>query len=575
MTIAEANLRWAFSLVDGMASAGVNHAVISPGSRSTPLVLACEQHPEIRLHVQVDERSAAFFALGLAKHMQCPALVIGTSGSAPTHWFPAVVEADMGHTPLVLLSADRPPEMRDWGVNQTIDQTRLFGTHVRAFHDPGTPGEGMPSLGFARALGRKAVQQSTWPRPGPVHVNLPLREPLVPERPLALSPGRIQGTPPIAPRLAPDHTLVRQVARHLGGRPGLIVCGPLPPTETLRPELAALAASLECPILADPLSGLRFGTRDRRRLLVRYDAFLRHPEPSAGLAPDWVLRFGAAPVSKPLIQFLERHQHSRHILVAPHGDWPDPWHRSADILRADPATLCAELCSADLDPAPQDWVRSWLAWEQRAAAPPPAPGPEDPPYEDAVIAEILRQLPPAATLFSANSLPIRQLDSWSGTAAKPLRILGNRGASGIDGNVSTLLGLAAAGAKPAVGLIGDLALFHDLNGLLLARKLDATLVVLNNGGGAIFGYLPQAQLPGFQAHWLTPTGLDPANIANLFGLAFRRVQRQCEFAPALAGALGQPGVKLIEVQIDRERSQLRHEAYWRAFAGEPGSTAQP
>lgn len=572
MTVAQTNLRWAFTLVDGMVSAGVRDAVISPGSRSTPLVLACEQHPEIRPHVQVDERSAAFFALGLAKQRGHPALVIATSGSAPTHWYPAVIEADEGHTPLVLLSADRPPELRDWGANQTIDQTRLFGTHVRAFHDPGPPAGDIDSLGFAGALGRKVVHQSVWPRPGPVHVNLPLYEPLVPEAPLPLSPGRARGAPPVPPRLVPNQTLVRQVARLLSGRPGIIVCGPLPDTASLGAEVTALAAALECPILADPLSGLRFGMRDRRRLVVRYDAFLRHPASTAGLCPEWVLRFGAVPVSKPLLQFLERHRHSRHVLVAPHGDWPDPWHRSTEVFRADPTTLCAELCGAELDPAPSQWLRNWLARERQAAVTPPPVGPDDPPYEDTVIAELLGQLPPGATLFSSNSLPIRQLDCWSGSAAKPLRILANRGASGIDGNVSTLLGLAAAGAQPTVGLIGDLALFHDMNGLLLARPLEATLVVLNNGGGGIFGYLPQARLPGFQAHWLTPTGLDLGKIAALFGLRFRRVQRQGEFGPALAEALATSGVNLVEVQIDRECSQLRHQVYWDALAGEPGST---
>ena len=570
--IAETNLRWAFTLIDGLASCGVRHAVISPGSRSTPLVLACDQHPEIRVHVQIDERSAAFFALGLAKHAERPAVVIATSGSAPSHWYPAVIEADQSQTPLILLSADRPPELRDWGANQAIDQTRLFGPHVRAFHDPGPPSQDAASLGFAGALGRKLVHQSLWPRPGPVHINLPLREPLVPAAPLALAPSRAGARLPAMPRLAPDQTQVRQAARHLSGRPGVIVCGPALAAAQPSAELSALAAALECPILADPLSGLRFGTRDRRRLLARYDAFLRHPEPAAGLAPDWVLRFGAVPVSKPLLQFLERHSHSRHILVAPHGDWPDPLHRATEILRVDPAALCAELCSTDLDPAPQGWLQSWRAWEQRATVPGPIGGPEDPACEDAIITELLGQLPAGATLFSGNSLPVRQLDSWSGTAAKPLRILANRGASGIDGNVSTLLGLGAAGARPVVGLIGDLALFHDLNGLLLARQLDAVLVVLNNGGGGIFGYLPQAGLSGFRDLWLTPTGLDPADIATLFGLGFRRVRRQGEFAPALATSLATPGVTLIEVQIDREHSQRRHQSYWDTLASGPGLT---
>lgn len=574
-TDAETNLRWAFALVDGLASHGVRHAVISPGSRSTPLVLACQQHPELRSYVQVDERSAAFFALGLAKQARRPTLLIATSGSAPTHWYPAVVEASQGQTPLVLLSADRPPELQDWGANQTIDQTRLFGSHVRGFYDPGPPVEGPESLRFAAALGRKAVHQSLWPRPGPVHINLPLREPLVPAAPLALVPSRAGGRPPPTPRLTPDQTQLRKAARQMSGRPGLIVCGPMPGADAPSAELTTLAAALECPVLADPLSGLRFGAQDRQRLLARYDAFLRHPEPAVDLAPDWVLRFGAMPISKQLLQFLDRHKHSRHILVAPHGDWPDPLHRSTEILRANPAALCAGLLELGLDAAPQSWLKPWLGWERHTAALEQTGDPSDLPCEYVVIRELIRQLPAGAVLFSGNSLPIRQLDTWSGTGAKPLRILANRGSSGIDGNLSTLLGLAAAGARPVAGLIGDLALFHDLNGLLLARELHAVLVVLNNGGGAIFGYLPQAGLAGYRSHWLTPTGLDPAHMAMLFGLAFQRVQQQGELTPALAAALAAPGVTLIEVQIDPELSQRRHQAYWDTLAGGSGLARVP
>jgi 2-succinyl-5-enolpyruvyl-6-hydroxy-3-cyclohexene-1-carboxylate synthase len=349
----------------------------------------------------------------------------------------------------------------------------------------------------------------------------------------------------------------------------------MPQIEPPRSELAALAAALECPILADPLSGLRFGTPDRGRLLARYDAFLRHPEAAESLAPEWVLRFGAMPVSKQLSDFMRRHGHSRHILVAPHGDWPDPLHRSTEVFRTEPGALCTELIKLGLDAAPQSWLARWRSWERWAVPPGPVGDREGPPCEDIIIPELLSRLPAGAVLFSGNSLPIRQLDTWSGTAAKSLRILANRGASGIDGNLSTWLGLAAGGANPAVGLVGDLALFHDMNGLLLAQQLRAVLVVLNNGGGGIFGYLPQTRLSGYQTHWLSPTGLQPARIAELFGLSFHRVQRQGAFGPALDTALAGPGVTMIEVQIDRELSQRRHQAYWQALVGGGGPSARP
>ena len=222
-----------------------------------------------------------------------------------------------------------------------------------------------------------------------------------------------------------------------------------------------------------------------------------------------------------------------------------------------------------LAPAPNGWLSRWQALEQLAADACPPLAPEQPVSEDGVIGELLRHLPPHALLFSGNSLPIRQLDSWCVGRTEPLRILANRGASGIDGNVSTLLGLAAAGTNPVVGLLGDLALLHDSNGLLAAPGLQATIVVLNNGGGGIFGYLPQAGLAGFERHWLTPQGLDLAQLAALHRLGHTRVHRQHQFGPALRANLKAPGVNLIEVMLERATSQARHRDYWRRIGSRP------
>lgn len=581
---ANTNLLWASALLAGLAGTGVRHVVISPGSRSTPLVLACERQPGLTSHVLVDERCAGFFALGLAKAERRPVALICTSGTAAANWYPAVVEANHGRVPLILLTADRPPELQGWGANQTIDQLRLFGSHVRAFHGL-APAEASPAaLRVVRALGARAVEQSRWPLPGPVHINVPLREPLVPEAGQDLSsplsppvPERgahVAATEEIPrilhPTLQPPPQAVAALAQRLSGRAGLIVCGGAAYDGDFPDAVTRLAQILDCPILADPLSGLRCGPHDRSRILCRYDAFLRRRSFTAAHRPDWILRFGDLPVSKTLQHYLESQPEALHILVEPHGLWPDPLHLTTDLVRTDPTALCAALAAAGAAAAPEGWMREFLAQERLAQELSRCGTDDDRPYEGAVVADLNRLLPAGSILFSGNSMAIRDLDGFLGPREQPLEIHANRGASGIDGNLSTLFGLAAAaGDRPVVGLVGDLAFYHDMNGLLAARGRDATIILLNNNGGGIFRYLPQATLPGFARHWLTPTDLDFEHAARLYGLRYRRVERQAEFADALAAALARPGPDLIEVMIDGEASAARHRAYWTAVAETP------
>jgi 2-succinyl-5-enolpyruvyl-6-hydroxy-3-cyclohexene-1-carboxylate synthase len=559
------NLRWAYALVDGLAAAGVRRVILSPGSRSTPLVLACRRHPLVHTRVHLDERGAAFFALGQALADGLPSAVIATSGSGPAHWYPAVLEASLSRVPLLLLSADRPPELQDWGANQTLDQQRLFGVHVREFHAAGLPEDRPKGLRQIRALGIKAVEQSLWPQPGPVHLNLPFREPLVPRAPASRWPAGVGAPfrlwPPVA---EPCQAQLEALARSLRGRPGLLVCGPT----TWRPELGvavtALARRLDAPILADPLSGLRFGPWDRSRVLTRYDAFLRisrlrrAPRPPA---PAWILRLGRPPVSKTLRAYLSR-QRVPQVLLAPDGGWPDPEQCATDLVRADPVRLCQRLTEQVAPADHSDWIAPWLAAEAELTPDLAEEVRRGMAFEGLVVQELVRTLPPGSLLFSGNSLPIRQLDTWSGSGERGPRLICNRGASGIDGNLATLLGLASVASGPVVGLVGDLALAHDLNALLAARGLDALAIVLSNGGGGIFGQLPQAGLADFEHCWLTPQGLELSKVAALFRASHRRVERQGELAPALQAALGEPGLRLIEVVIDRHYSLARHLAYW-------------
>jgi 2-succinyl-5-enolpyruvyl-6-hydroxy-3-cyclohexene-1-carboxylate synthase len=565
---ARATLRWCTALVRGLQDGGVRRVVLSPGSRSTPLVLACTQMHRLRLHVLLDERSAAFFALGLMKAEDAPVAVLATSGSAPANWYPALIEAAQDDLPLVLISADRPAELQGCGANQTADQVQLFGRRVRGFFQAADPADNPEALRYARALGVRAVDRSRRPWPGPVHVNVPLREPLVPDGPwpdpgpgdhAQLQPVRIE-----APIAQPDPDLLASLGRQLAARRGVIVCGRGRFAPGFAEALTHLAGRLGAPLFADPLSGLRFGGHDRSGLLTRYDAFLRAPGAARALRPEWLLQLGGLPVSKALLGYMETAGET--LVAAPHGPWADQFHRASRVLYGDPEAVCRGL-AAELAPgsgAESAWLQGFLSRERAcrdALAAMTAP-----PLEAEVMAVLERHCPEGSRLFCANSMSIRDADSFLAGSERRIRLVGNRGVSGIDGNVSTVLGLAAADGGPVVGLLGDLALLHDAGGLQAAGGVDAVLVVFNNGGGAIFGYLPQARLPGFEAYWLTPAGLDLERLAQLYRIGFRRARDATEFEDALAAVLRASGVSLIEVVVDREQSLARHRAYWAAAA---------
>ncbi len=559
-----ANILWADALLDGLSAAGVRRVVISPGSRSTPLVLAASRHPDIQTWTLVDERCAAFFALGLAKYEQTPTALIATSGSAPAHWYPAVIEANHSGVPLILLSADRPPELQGCGANQTIDQTQLFNRQVRAFFDPGSAIATPDGLARIRALGIEAVHHALGQNPGPVHINLPFREPLVPETMPALNQQR-HDIPAPSRQQSVDPEQLRRILDIISQGPGIIICGPDRPQKEFPRTITELAQYLRAPILADPLSNLRFGTHSHSNICSHYDGFLRNQGFAERNRPKWALRFGAMPVSKTLMQHLEQSTPET-ILCAPRGDLPDPLRQASVIVRTDSVELCNRLIQTKPGSIANGWLDSFQQAEQQVGSI-LLDSASDLPCEDMIIRELIQGIPEDSILFSGNSLPIRHLDSWSGSANKTMRIAANRGTSGIDGNISTLLGLEAASGRKIFGLLGDLACYHDMNGLLAAKEGNAVIVLLNNGGGGIFGHLPQAQLGQFETHWLTPTGLDFGKMAELYSLNFHRVTRLSQFSPALCAATNTSGPSLIEIIIDREQALARHRIWQDTVTG--------
>lgn len=532
----ELGFRWAAALLDGLARSGVRRVVASPGSRSTPLTLAAMRHPGLQTHVVLDERSAGFFGLGLAKAEKRPVALIATSGSAIANWAPAVVEADMARIPLILLSADRPPELQDCGANQSMDQIGLFGRHVRAFHAlPPPEGDATWLTDFAA----RVANESLVPVAGPVHVNAPLREPLTP-RELTPQAAGAGGPEILRGRAELDADQIQHIATSLRGR-GVVFCGPEDLGEKFRDEVVLLARRLKIPIVADMLSGLRFDGRNDPHILGFPDCIAR-----AAPRFDWALRFGPAPVGKAVNAWLRANAGAVQAVVAADGRFADPDRIATHFLAADPASLCHALAEA---PAPDDWLDGLLARDRAARRNAETICAAGPLFEGALLRALFASLPDGAGLFLANSLVIRSAEWFCGAGGQKRACFGNRGLSGIDGNLSTACGLAAARGR-VVAVLGDLAFLHDVNALLLARDLPLTVLVVDNGGGGIFDHLPQNALPEFERGWRTPQSFDAAALARAFGLDYRRVEDVAEGVAAVGESLDRPGATLVHAVID-------------------------
>lgn len=575
MDVAAANTVAARALVAGLAAAGVEHACISPGSRSTPLTVAFAEQRAIRPWLHLDERSSAFFALGLARATGRPVALLCTSGTAAANFFPAIAEANLSRIPLIVLTADRPPYLRERGAAQTIDQLRMYGSHVRLSLDLPMPVGHPAEAAQAQMYATRAVAAALGELPGPVHLNVPFDEPLIapphlhPAPDLAANADRADLVAVANPR---PGQVERAAALLASAQRPLIIAGP---DIGLRPPCDAaiddVAGDLRAPILADPLSHLRTSGPRSERVLDSYDAILRDPR-SAALAPDAVLHFGGPPTSKVLNGMLAGLRGLPYILVDLPGGFRDPNLAADTLVAGDPylvATRLRELLESmplTFDPCWLDrWVtanaRARAAMQERCAA-------FAEPFEGRIFTELQAALPAGFTIVASNSMPVRDLDSFVVTAPKPLVLAANRGANGIDGVVSSAMGAAAGPRHPVVLVIGDIALYHDMNGLWAAKRhhLDITIVLVNNNGGGIFNYLPQAAHPTLFEEWFaTPTGLDFAQVAALYGAKHTVARDWGTFRSALASAI-RGGFHLIEVPTDRARNVEMHQQAWRAAA---------
>ena len=630
------------AFVDELVRCGMRVACTSPGSRCAPLVLTLARDERLRCYSHVDERCAGFFALGAAKSSGLPVAVTCTSGTAAAELLPAAIEAFQARVPLLLLTADRPPELRENGAGQAIDQLKLYGSAAKWFVEVGTHEATPERVRWMRTLACRSYWTALEGRPGVVHLNFPLREPLICDEPLPDDEtGRQAGRPyvarsPVSARDAGTGAIggaggedgarpggetgagagggdgARLRTLVAGSRRGVVVAGRYERDAPLGREVAKWCEATGWPLLADPMSGARRGTA----AVAHYDALLRSETFAGSHRPDLVLRVGDLPVSKPLRTWLADLDDVPQVALDPEGAWQDPASMLSDSLALEPVAALRWLGAASTDPAADvpatdvpkqraedrqtrgaptrgaptlsaadpDWLAGWRgADEQAAGAINGAIAGEDL-SEPAIAAELGVLLPAQATLFVASSMPVRDIETFWPVRDDPPRVLCNRGANGIDGTVSSAFGASACTDGPVVLLIGDVALAHDIGGLLAAGRLGLrlTIVLVDNDGGGIFDFLPVAHAELAQAgdvyrdHIATPTGLDFAKAAELYGLGYERVQTIPALRAALERALTpRAGCTLVHARTDRAENVGLHGRIWSAVAaaGVNGSTS--
>lgn len=530
------------TLVDEWRRHGLRHAVVAPGSRSTPMVLALTERTDLEVHVFHDERSASFAALGVALATGVPAALLCTSGTASTHFHAAVVEAHQSGVPMLVLTADRPPELHGVGAPQTIEQTRLYGDAVRWFSDPGVPADEQRTTW--RTVASEAWARATGDLPGPVHLNVQFREPLV----------GVAGELPTAQVIPSQSAMPVDVDGVVGlvdNVRGVIVAG----NGVDEPHLVqALADATGWPVLADPLSGCQM----LDAAVVRFDSVLRHTGFATDHRPEVVVQLGMPPASKVLAQWLGS-SGATHVAVSPVGLVSDPNLVGARQVHAPIGAFCSQLLQEASVASDRIWLEGWLDADRIArAAIEAALGADQTLSEPGVARAITANVPAGGHLVVASSMPVRDVE-WFGSPRSDITVHANRGANGIDGVIATAIGVAIGSGAPTVALLGDVAFCHDMSSLtaLSARQLDLSIVVTDNDGGAIFSFLPQATtLPVdvFEQVFGTPHGTDIVEVARALGLR----AYVAETAEVLAAAFDEPDTCVVRVMSNRKGNVDAH-----------------
>lgn len=550
-------------MTGALIQAGVKSIVLSPGSRSTPLAYAFASSEVLTVYRQIDERSAGYFALGLAKASNEPVVLLCTSGTAASNYYPAITEAHYARVPLIVITADRPHELREVGAPQTIDQIRMYGNHVKFSVDLPLAQEHRDVEEFIEMHVRRGLSVALTAPQGPIHFNVPFREPLLIDLSREVVPTTFKERIIQSNRL--DSAALEQVRNLLEeNNRGIIIAGEF--SELINGEdFWAFASSLNWPVLCDPLSNLRANVpADCLPLCIdNYDAMLKSEVFSKEVVPHTVIRFGAQPVSKPLSLYLKKIRPETYITVDDTPEFRDSLSVVTHHIQASPEAVFPLRLDKKKSTYTAQWIRannltSAIMTEEVKEAE----------HEGAYAELLFHHLPTGSDLISGSSMPIRDVDTFFSKTTKDIKLFSNRGANGIDGVVSTALGVQTAQGRPAWLLIGDLSFLHDVNGLIVTRfhETDLTIVIMNNDGGGIFSYLPQATSPAhFEELFGTPTGLTFEHIAAMYDAQYAAVKSRAEFEQEL-NKRKEKNVRIIEVFTNRFENVEAHRSLWSKVA---------
>jgi len=567
---------WCELLVTALETYGIKYACISPGSRNTPLVLAFQKSKKIKCYIHVDERSSGFFALGLVYQTKSPVVIITTSGTAVTELYPAVVEAFYKHAPLLLLTADRPQAMHDTGANQTINQVNIFKNHVRGYYEAGMPKINKPSLfNFSKKIASAVADSIS--KKGPIQFNFPFAKPFEP------SEGTDEASQSFVESM---HREFSKNSLHIyyknkknndiqylvdllqGSSKIMIILGNSKYKENIVNELLKLSKTLNAPIFADGFSNMRFLKKEHKNIITNFSSFLKSETIKKSITPRLILQFGDTPVSSSLLEFFKESEANK-ILIHKFGEMKDPSRTAGKVVSGKTDWICKVLNNAiSIKPKEEQikFLNSVIKIDETAGEI------KDLflestsfPFEGNIINSILAELPDESNLMVSNSLPARDFDNFAEYSNR-IKIFNNRGASGIDGIISTAAGIATQGENPSVLIIGDLAFYHDISGLLALKKYEIPLIIilLNNDGGAIFETLPIAKEKDiqFEEYFKTPIDLDYKSIVKGFGGNYKLISSSASLMKEFKSAKKKANFSVLEIKIDSKLSQNEREKFW-------------
>ena len=579
------NVLWTETFVNELSFLGVKYASISPGSRNTPLTIAFAKNKKIKTYIHIDERSSGFFALGLAKASGTPVAIVCTSGTATAELYPAIIEAYQQRVPLIVCTADRPPELIDMGANQTINQINIYKNHIRSFVDVGLPSPTIAKIQKLKKITHRIVLESTTKSRGPVHFNFPFRKPFEPKtytdeidskilssanKKLKLNKDNFQPLDKDVSKQSWFKTITGQIKK---SKKGLIIIGPENYNSKFLKNCQSLSQKLGYPVLADGTSQLRFGRHPKDNIITVYDAFLRSNNFVKNHQPDIILQFGRTITSKGLDTFLEKCKASRYM-INEYGDWFDPSDRSIGSYACKPYLFCEKMLDQIKLNGQHKKNNHWLNSFKKAEAVSLTLknniiDKSVFPNEGRIINEIIQAVPDDCRIMLSNSMPVRDFDYFASNTNKKIVIFNNRGASGIDGITSTALGIASAGNKPTILITGDLAFYYDLNGLLSARnyKIPLVVILINNNGGGIFEILPISNYKEiFNKYFIVPHNLDFSPFIKAYGGKYKRVRNWKDFNSSLKTAIGSKSFNVIEIKTNASKSLQIRKKFWNAVS---------